>query len=74
MHIEVEVLNIVTLNSSIFWEVTPCRLVDIYRCFRGKHCLQLQVRGVRQAINEHRTEIFFAVSLCWLFIWFTPQS
>jgi phosphoribosylamine--glycine ligase/phosphoribosylglycinamide formyltransferase/phosphoribosylformylglycinamidine cyclo-ligase len=35
------------LKVSIFWNVTPCRLVEVYWRFRGTYCLDLQ--GQKQA-------------------------
>jgi hypothetical protein len=37
-----EVLIAVTTKSSIFRDVMPCSLVEVYRWFIGKYCLQLQ--------------------------------
>jgi hypothetical protein len=34
-----EILTVVTMNSMIFWVVTPCSLVDVYQYFKGTFCL-----------------------------------
>jgi hypothetical protein len=31
------------IQVEVFWVVTPCRVVVGYCCFRGPHCLYLQV-------------------------------
>jgi hypothetical protein len=37
-----EVLTTVTMAIIVFWEVTPCSLVYIYRLFRGTYFFRLQ--------------------------------
>jgi hypothetical protein len=37
-----EVLTVVVMKSTIFWDITPCSLLRINRCFGGTYCLQLQ--------------------------------
>jgi hypothetical protein len=34
-------LTSVTMKNSVFWVVTPCSLVEVYRCFGINHCLHL---------------------------------
>jgi hypothetical protein len=36
-------------KTALFWVVTPCGLVGVYRCFRGRFRLHLQDRMVREA-------------------------
>jgi hypothetical protein len=48
-NIRFEVPTAVTMNSTVFWELTPSSLVDVYWCFGGTYCLYLQGRRVRQA-------------------------
>jgi len=36
----------VTMNFTIFYDVTPCTLVGIYYHFGGIYCLQLQGRSI----------------------------
>jgi hypothetical protein len=33
---------IVTMKNTIFWDMTPCTLVEVYWCFREMYCLHLQ--------------------------------
>jgi hypothetical protein len=33
-----QVLTAVTMKTSIFWDMTPCSLVDRYRRFKGTCC------------------------------------
>jgi hypothetical protein len=37
-----EVLTAVSMETAVFWVVAPCRLVQVYRRFRGLYCLHLQ--------------------------------
>jgi len=37
-----EALTVMTVMISAFWEVVPCSLAEIYRCFGGTHCLHLE--------------------------------
>jgi hypothetical protein len=41
-----EVPNVVTMKIPIFWDVTPCGLVDIYRWYGAICCLHPQERWV----------------------------
>jgi hypothetical protein len=34
-----EVLAAVAMESTIFWDVTPCRLVEVHRRLGGKYCV-----------------------------------
>jgi hypothetical protein len=34
-----EIRMTVTMNSSVFWRVTPCSIVEVCRCFGVRHCL-----------------------------------
>jgi hypothetical protein len=37
-----EVLTVVTMKITVFWDVTPCRLVDCYRRFGDSSALNLE--------------------------------
>jgi hypothetical protein len=41
-----------SLNSSVFWHITPCSPVKVNGCFGGTHRLHLQGRGVSRARNQ----------------------
>jgi hypothetical protein len=30
------------MKITVFWDVSPCNLVEVYRCFRGAHFLHHQ--------------------------------
>jgi hypothetical protein len=30
-----EVLKVTSMKMAVFWDVAPCSLIDIDRCFRG---------------------------------------
>jgi hypothetical protein len=34
-----QVLTATSMKMAVFWDVVPCSLVDVYRCFRGTYCL-----------------------------------
>jgi hypothetical protein len=57
-----EVLVAVTMNRTLFWNVTPCNLVKIYRHFGGMQRFFLQGRRVtslQRVFNEHRSGTLF---------------
>jgi hypothetical protein len=35
-------LKIYNMQETIFWNLTPCTLVQVYLCFAGVYCLRLQ--------------------------------
>jgi hypothetical protein len=37
-----QVLTTTSINMAVFWDVEPCRLVEIGRRFRGADCLHRQ--------------------------------
>jgi hypothetical protein len=49
-----EALTAVTMESTIFWDVTPCSPVEIRQYFGGSHCFHLQCRKVIQASKQAR--------------------
>jgi hypothetical protein len=47
-----EVLTAVNMKITVFWDVIPCRLVNIYKYFGGTCCLHLQERRIRRADEQ----------------------
>jgi hypothetical protein len=47
--VKFEILAAVITKSTVFWNVMPCSLVDVYRRFEGTYCLQIQGRTSNQA-------------------------
>jgi phosphatidylserine synthase len=43
----------VVMNSSVFWDITPCSPLKVNRRFVGTCRLYLQVRRISQARNQH---------------------
>jgi hypothetical protein len=41
-------------KSMVFWVVTQCNLVKVYRRFGGRHRLHLQVRRIKQVKTGRR--------------------
>jgi hypothetical protein len=39
-----EVLTVVVMKSTIFWDITPCSPLSVNRRFGGTYCLHLQDR------------------------------
>jgi hypothetical protein len=37
-----QVLTAASMKITIFWDVAPCSLVEVYRRFRGAFCLHYQ--------------------------------
>lgn len=40
----VSVIDELSINIMVFWNVTACSLIDIFQCFRGTYCVRLQGR------------------------------
>jgi hypothetical protein len=38
-----EVLTAARMKMTVFWDVAPCSLIEVYRRFRGACCLHHQV-------------------------------
>jgi hypothetical protein len=47
-----EVLKVVPLNITIFWDTPVCSLVDVYRRFGETYCLHHKGRKVNRASNK----------------------
>jgi hypothetical protein len=63
--VEVDVPTAVVMKNSIFWNITPCRLLKVNRCFGVTFRLHLQGRRTSQIRNQHKAEskqIFILVS------------
>jgi hypothetical protein len=39
-------LKIYNMQGTIFWNLTPCTVVQVYLCFAGAYCLHLQSQRV----------------------------
>jgi hypothetical protein len=55
--VKFEALRVVTKKITVFWDVMPSSLVDVYQCLGGMCCLHLQGRRV-VVTNEQVEEIF----------------
>jgi hypothetical protein len=39
---------------TVFWDVVPCSLVEVYQCFRGVYCIHYQGDDSSQCTGLHR--------------------
>jgi hypothetical protein len=44
---------------AVFWVVAPCRLVEVYRRFRGALCLRYQTALIMKAVSTSETSANF---------------
>jgi hypothetical protein len=65
-HFEFDIPTAVTMNSTIFWDVTPCSLVEFNQCLGGTYCLYLQDRRVSQENEPVRS---MDQSCCYFTVW-----
>jgi hypothetical protein len=51
------------LKMTVFWDVAPCSLAEVYRRFRGAYCLHYQslMMETGSASNTEKSEIFACV-------------
>jgi hypothetical protein len=43
------------MKMTVFWVVAPCRLVDVYRRFRGAYWLHQQSDRAETSVNFYQT-------------------
>jgi hypothetical protein len=71
-NIESEVLTAMSMNSSIFWDITPCSRLNFNRRFGGICRLHLLGRRISQARNEHVAWLYLPIArslfLAWLIL------
>jgi hypothetical protein len=48
-----EVLTVMVMKISIFWDITPCSPLKVNRLFGGTGLLHLKGRRISQARNQH---------------------
>jgi hypothetical protein len=59
-----QVLTVINVNVTVFWNVVPCSQVDTDRRFRGAYYLQEQdniyhiTRRNIQEVSRHKTNLF----------------
>jgi hypothetical protein len=47
-----KVLTVVNVKKSVFWDMTPCSLIDMYQSFGGTCCLDAQGTRVSYILNN----------------------
>ena len=55
-------------KKRVSWDLTPCRLLNDYRRFRGSHCHQLQGR-----VQEDYSSSILKLSILWIFLYQNTQ-
>jgi hypothetical protein len=48
----------VRMKMTVFWDVVPCSLVEIHRCFRGAYCLHHQNDRPHDGGSKHFWNVF----------------
>jgi hypothetical protein len=56
-----EDLTALVMNSSIFWDITPCSPLKVNRLFGGIYHLNLQSRRMNQVRNERESRWQYAI-------------
>jgi hypothetical protein len=51
---EFRALKAVPTKSTMFWDVTPCSLIEFHRSFRGRYYLQIHCRRIKQATSNEQ--------------------
>jgi hypothetical protein len=51
-YVKFEVLKVVPLKITVFWDTPVCSLVDVYRRFEETYCLNFENRKVSRASNK----------------------
>jgi hypothetical protein len=63
--VESEVLAVVVMKSSVFWDMTPCSPLKVNRCFGGICRLNLQGRKISRSRNQRESRwLFQKIELC----------
>jgi hypothetical protein len=55
MFVRFQVLTAASMKVTVFWDVTPCSLVEVYRRFRGACCLHHQGGCPEASVNFYQT-------------------
>jgi hypothetical protein len=58
-----EVLTADIMKSSIFWDITACSGLEVYRCFGGTYSLNRQGRRISQVQSRWQADPYFTVVL-----------
>jgi hypothetical protein len=53
-NVRFQVLTVVSVKRTLFWEVTQCNPVDVHRRFGRRYCLYIQARRVSQATSKNK--------------------
>jgi hypothetical protein len=56
---EFQVLTVVSMKITVFWDVAPCSLVEVYRYFRGACCLHHQGALIMEAAIKSEKSVNF---------------
>jgi hypothetical protein len=53
-----QVLMVVSMKMTVFWDVAKCTLTGVYQCFRGFYCLHHQT-FMKEAVSTSETSVNF---------------
>jgi hypothetical protein len=53
MHVTFQVLKAARMDMTVFWEVAPCRLVEVYRRFSGAYYRAITL--IMEAVSTSET-------------------
>jgi hypothetical protein len=54
-----QVLTVASMKMTVFWDVAPCSLVEVYQCFRGACCLTHRGALTMEAASASETSVNF---------------
>jgi hypothetical protein len=53
LQVSFQVLTATSIKMAVFWDVAPCSLVEVCRCFRDIYCLQTAIRALMMDSKNH---------------------
>jgi hypothetical protein len=59
------------MKYTIFWDVTPSRMVEVHQCFGGTYCLHIQSKEV---MSKKRAASEALLAGCLLGLLFDPED
>jgi hypothetical protein len=64
-YVRFQVCTVVNMRITVFWDVVPCNLVEVYRHFRGSCCLHHHGILMMEAASTFETSVnFYQATWC----------